>query len=199
MFCVAKPSEVICLFCLSYFRSFFSFPLVFPPSLCLSPLYIVLFLPYPTLFVFNLTSLWYKTVPTYFSLHLSSSNLSSVVVFFCFVFFCTFYFQLPFAVPFIFNPFLLFCLHCFSTLLFFFPVHGESSSFLPVNLLSLFALLLSCTTYPPLPFLLLNSLVCTCDPEGSRFLFFGLLSTQRKTLSICQQVLNQYPFWLLLS
>lgn len=118
MFCIAKQSKVMCLFCLSCFRSFFSFPLLFFPSLCQFPLYTVLFLPYPTVFVFNLTSLWYKTVWTYFSQHLTSSNLSRVFFFF-FVFFCTFYFQLSFAALFIFNPFLLFCPQWFSTFLFF--------------------------------------------------------------------------------
>lgn len=71
-----KQSKVMCLFCFSCFRSFFSFPFFFFPYLCLFPLYTVLFLSYSTVFVFNLTSLWYKTVQMHFPQHLTSSNLS---------------------------------------------------------------------------------------------------------------------------
>lgn len=72
--CKTIKSDVF--FCLSCFRSFFSFPLLFPP-LYLLPLYSIQFLSYSTVLVFNLISLWYKTVWTYFSQHLTSSNLSS--------------------------------------------------------------------------------------------------------------------------
>lgn len=192
MFCIAKQSKVMCLFCLSCFRSFFSFP--FFPSLCLFPLYTVLFLPYPTIFVFNLTSLWYKTGSTYFSQHLTSSNLSSI---FFVVFFCTFYFQLSFAALFIFNLFLLFCIQCFNTFHFFltwriFFIPSCHSSIISLCSPALLYILIPCYLFS-----CLSPCLHTCPkPEGSGLLFFGSLCTQRKTIAGCQQVWNQYLFWL---
>lgn len=77
MFCTAQQSKVMCLFCLSCFGSFFSFLLLFPPSFYLLLLYSIQFLSYSTVLVFNLISLWYKIILTYFSQHLTFSNLSS--------------------------------------------------------------------------------------------------------------------------
>lgn len=77
MFCTAQQSKVMCLFCLSCFGSFFSFLLLFPPSFYLLLLYSIQFLSYSTVLVFNLISLWYKIIWTYFSQHRTYSNLSS--------------------------------------------------------------------------------------------------------------------------
>ena len=182
----------MCLFCLSCFRSFFSYALLFFFLLYVCSHYMLYY------FFLTLLSLYLIWFPCDIKLfERISLNILPLAT-------CLDYFLFSSALSVSSSLLLLYLslilssssvISGFLPLIFF--IHGESSSFSPVSLLlCLFVLLLSFTSFIPLYLLSwLTPCLHTCpDPEGSGSLCFGLLSTQRKIFSRCQQVWNQYPF-----